>query len=113
MFDRREIDECIQQSLFAISFRSQNSELYQGEPLLPLVKEEARKQGKGHARINFALIFDHLERDRYGSISREHCPAEQRVWDWVIYGSATVPIVPFCLEDLGLLNASDGQKNSR
>lgn len=79
MFDRREIDECIQldeciqQSLFAISFRPQNPELYPGEPLLlPLVKEEARKQDKEHARINFALIFDHLERDRYGSISRAH-----------------------------------------
>lgn len=87
-----QIDECIQQSMFANSFRPQNPELYAGEPLLlQLVKEDARKQGKGHARINFALIFDHLERDHDGSISRAHWPAEQRVWDWIVYGSATVP----------------------
>lgn len=61
MYDRREIDECIQQPMFAISFRPQSPEFYPGEPLLlQLVKEEARKQGKEHARINFALIFDHI-----------------------------------------------------
>ena len=77
-----QIDECIQQSLFAIFFRPQNPELYPGELLLlQLVKDEARKQGKEYARINFALIFNHLERDHDGSISRAHLPAEQRVWD--------------------------------
>lgn len=53
-------------------------------------------------RINFALIFDHLDRDYDGSISRAHWPAEQRVWDRIIYGSATVPAVPLSLEDLEL-----------
>lgn len=56
MFDWGEIDECIQQSLFTISFRPQRPELYPGEPLLPLVKEEAHKQGKEHARINFMTV---------------------------------------------------------
>lgn len=107
-----QLDECIQRSLFAISFRPQSQGLYAGEPLLlQLVKDEARKQGKEHARINFALIFDHLERDHDGSISRAHWPAEQRVWDWIVYGSATVPTVPFSLEDLGLSRAYDGQTN--
>jgi hypothetical protein len=86
--------------------------LYPGEPLLvQLVKDEARKHGKEHARINFALIFDHLERDCNGSISRAHWPAEQRIWDRIIYGSATVPAVPFRLEDLELSKAYDEQTN--
>jgi hypothetical protein len=44
-----QIDECIQHSMFAISFRPQSPALYAGEPLLlQLVKDEARRQGALH-----------------------------------------------------------------
>src|ERR1051326_2535933 len=66
--NQAQIDACLQQSIFAISSRPHPPKLYAGEPLLlPLVKDEARKQGKEHARVNFALFFDHLERN-YGRL---------------------------------------------
>jgi hypothetical protein len=111
-----QIDECIQKSMFALSFRPRNPELQTGELLLlQLVKTEAAQLGKLHSRIDFALVFDHLERDHDGTISQLHWPAENRTWPWIIYCSATVPIIPFSLEDLPL-SASDsyqGQDNAR
>jgi len=57
-----QIDECIQKSMFAFSVRPQNPELQPGELLLlQLVKAEAARLGKLHSRIDFALVFDHIE----------------------------------------------------
>jgi len=109
-----QIDECIQKSMFAIPFRPQNPELQQGELLLlQLVKADAAQLGKLHSRIDFALVFDHLERDHDGTISRLHWPAEDRTWPWIVYCSATVPTIPFSLEDLSLSDANgyQGQTN--
>jgi 5-methylcytosine-specific restriction endonuclease McrA len=111
-----QIDECIQKSMFALKGRPQNPELYQGELLLlQLVKNDASHLGKLKERINFALVFDHLERDYDGTISRRHWPTENRVWPWILYGSATVPTIPFSLEDLPLSvsDAYHGQANPR
>src|SRR4029078_94417 len=64
-----QIDECIQKSMFALSLRPQNPELHEGELLLlQLVKNDASRLGKLKERINFALVFDHLERDYDGAI---------------------------------------------
>ena len=109
-----QIEECIQKSMFAFSVRPQNPELQPGEPLLlQLVKTEAARLGKLHSRIDFALVFDHLEPDYDGMISRLHWPKEHRVWPWIVYGSATVPTIPFSLEDLDLSMDYDGQTNPR
>jgi hypothetical protein len=109
-----QIDECIRKSMFALSIRPQNPELQKGELLLlQLVVQDAAHLHKLHRRIDFALVFDHLERDHDGSISREHWPAEGRVWNWVVYGSETVPTVPFSLEDLPLARSYQGQDNAR
>jgi len=109
-----QIDECIRQAMFALSERPRNPELQPGELLLlQLVKTDADRFDKVHQRINFALVFDHLERDHDGSISRRHWPAEGRVWEWIVYGSATVPTIPFSLEDLGLSRDYMGQDNAR
>jgi 5-methylcytosine-specific restriction endonuclease McrA len=109
-----QIEECIQQSMFAISSRPQSPELQLGEPLLlQLVKTEAAKLGKLHSRIDFALVFDHLEPDHDGTMSRLHWPKENRTWPWIVYSSATVPTVPFSLEDLDLSMDYDGQTNPR
>ena len=35
----------------------------------------------------------------------------QRVWEWILYGSAAVPTLPLSLEDLKLSKAYDGQTN--
>ena len=111
---RAQIDECIEKSMFALSIRPQNPELRPGELLLlQLVKQEALQLGKAHSRIDFALVFDRLERDVDGTISRVHWPAEGRAWPWIVYGSATVPTIPFSLEDLPLSGRYDGQDNAR
>lgn len=109
-----QIDECIQKSMFAIPFRPRKPELQHGELLLlQLVKTEAAQLGKLHSRIDFALVFDHLEQDYDGTISRLHWPAEDRTWPWIVYCSATVPTIPFSLEDLPLsdVNGYQGQTN--
>lgn len=107
-----QIDECIQKSLFAIPYRPQNPELQPGELLLlQLVKDEARKLGQEHERINFALMFEKLEQDPDGSISRFHWPNENRTWRWIVHGLATVPMIPFSLEDLPLSKGYEGQTN--
>jgi hypothetical protein len=100
--------------MFALSQRPRNPELQQGELLLlQLVKTDALTQRKINERINFALIFDRLERDHDGTISRHHWPSENREWDWIIYGLATVPTIPFSLDALGLSRDYAGQDNAR
>src|SRR5262245_46841484 len=111
-----QIDECIQKSMFALSFRPQSPELHQGELLLlQLVKNDAVRLGKINERINFALVFDRIEPDRDGALSRLHWPKEQRTWPWIVYCSATVPTIPFSLENLHLSanDAYQGQANAR
>ncbi len=78
-----QIETCIRKSMFALPVRPKNPELQPGELLLlQLVKEEMNQQTNLIGRINFALIFDHLERDHDGSLSRLTWPTEGRVWDW-------------------------------
>lgn len=109
-----QIDECIRESMFALSENPRNPELQVGELLLlQLTMSDARRLGKVHRRVNFALIFDRIERDHDGSISRKHWPNEGRVWNWIVYGSATVPLIPFSLERLGLSRSYSGQDNAR
>ena len=100
--------------MFAIGFRPQNPELQPGDLLLlQLVKQEAAHGAKLEGRVDFALVFDHLERDHDGSISRLHWPSEGRTWPWIVFGSATVPTIPFSLESLGLSRDYGGQDNAR
>lgn len=109
-----QIDECIAMSMFALSQKPRNPELQQGELLLlQLVKTDAVHQRRTEERINFALIFDRLERDWDGSISRHHWPNENRTWDWIVYGLATVPTIPFSLDSIGLSRSYTGQDNAR
>jgi hypothetical protein len=107
-----QIDECIQTSMYAIHSRPQTPELQPGELLLlQLVKNNARQSGKLKSRINFALVFNHLERDYDGTISRLHWPNAGRIWPWIVYCSDTVPTIPFSLEDLPLSRGYEGQTN--
>src|SRR5579872_2943577 len=109
-----QIDECIQKSMFAINSKPQNPELQPGELLLfQLVKQEAGQLHKLSSRIDFGLVFNRLERDHDGTISRLHRPAEGRIWNWIIYGSATVPTIPFSLEALSLSRRYGGEDNAR
>lgn len=109
-----QIDECIRSSMFALHGRPTNPELQPGELLLlQLVKRDAVRQEKIHSRIEFALVFDRLERDHDGAISRARWPLEGRTWNWILYGLMTVPTIPFSLEDLELSADYDGQDNAR
>lgn len=111
-----QIAECIQKSMFALPARPQTPPLQSGELLLlQLVRAEAERLGKLHSRIDFALVFNHLEEDVNGSISRAHWPHENRTWRWIVHCSATVPTIPFSLEDLPLAETDKyaGQANPR
>ncbi len=108
-----QIDACIRNGMFALYQRPRNPELFQGELLLlQLTVVDASRQRARDKRINFALVFDRIEPDPTGEISRHYWPGEDRVWPWIVYASATVPTVPFSLEELDLSRSYDGQTNA-
>ena len=106
-----QISECIENSMFAVDLlpRFQKGEIL----LLQLVKSQARDLGKIHARIEFALIYDHYETDYTGEISRRHWPLAGKTWRYILFCSKTIPTVPFSLEDLPLLANYAGRTNPR
>jgi hypothetical protein len=111
-----QIAECIQKSMFALPAKPKNPPLQPGELLLlQLVRSEAEKLGKLRSRIEFALVFDHLEEDSTGTISRHHWPHENRTWRWIVHCSGTVPTIPFSLEDLPIVEPDKyiGQTSTR
>lgn len=109
-----QIGECIKKSLFGLSKMPRNPELQPGELLLlQLEKHEAELLGKLESRIDFALVFDRLEHDPNGTISRSHWPHAIRTWPYIVHCSATVPTVPFSLELLNLSRDYGGQQNAR
>jgi hypothetical protein len=105
-----QIDECIRKSLFALPTLPRNPPLRKGEPLLlQLVLSDARPMGKEDSRIEFALIFDAVEEDRTGDVSRQHWPDADRTWRYILHCSETVPTIPFSLENLNLAHDYSGQ----
>lgn len=105
-----QIEECIRKSLFALPALPANPPLQKGEPLLlQLVLRDARPLGKENARIEFALIFDHVEEDPTGEISREHWPDADHTWRYILHCSETIPTIPFSLERLNLGKSYAGQ----
>lgn len=104
-----QIRECIEKSMFAVNNRPRFA---RGEILfLQLVKSEAQALGKLTARIEFALIYDHYERDDTGDISRYHWPYAGRIWKYILFCKETIPTVPFSLESLPLSRSYAGQTN--
>jgi hypothetical protein len=98
-----QVEECIRTSLFAVDSLPQSPPLQRGEVmLLQLTKDDAEEQNKLKSRIEFALIFDHYERDPDGVISRAHWRKAGKTWKYILYGSETIPTAPFSLELLGL-----------
>jgi hypothetical protein len=105
-----QIDECISKSLFALPNLPANPPLRKGEELLlQLVLQDARRLGKEEQRIEFALIFDHVEEDPSGEFSRRHWPDADRTWRFILHCSETIPTIPFSLERLGLSRSYAGQ----
>lgn len=108
-----QIEECIRKSLFALPSLPRNPPLQRGEPLLlQLVLQDARPMGKENSRVEFALIFDHLEEDPTGEISRRHWPNAGRTWRYILHCSETIPTIPFSLEKLDLEGNYAGQANA-
>jgi len=106
-----QIRECIEKSLFAVD---RLPLLQKGEILLlQLVRSEALECGKVHSRIEFALVYDHLESDHTGEISRQHWPFAGKTWRYILFCSKTIPTIPFSLEDLSLSADYGGQTNPR
>src|SRR5260370_32820821 len=81
------------------------------ELLLQLIKEDAAGLGKLDSRIEFALIFDRVQEDPTGQISREHWPNAGKTWKYILHCSETVPTIPFNLEKLRLSKDYAGQTN--
>lgn len=107
-----QIGECIKKSLFGLSRKPRSPELQPGELLLlQLEKHEAALLGKLESRIDFALVFDHLEHDPNGTVSQTYWPQAIQTWPYIIHCSATVPTVPFSLELLNLSKNYGGQQN--
>lgn len=107
-----QIDECIRKSLFALPALPANPPLHKGEELLlQLVLQDARRLGKEDQRIEFALIFDHVEEDPVGETSRRHWPNADRTWRYILHCSETIPTIPLSLERLGLSRSYAGQMN--
>jgi hypothetical protein len=105
-----QIEECIRKSLFALPQLPRTPPLQKGETLLlQLIKTDAVRLGKQRARIEFALIFDHVEGDPTGEISRRHWPDADRTWKHILHCSETVPTIPFSLESLKLSRSYAGQ----
>jgi Domain of unknown function (DUF3883) len=106
-----QIDECVQQGMFALSYEPKISV---GEVLLlPLKKTDRKSQGAVGGRIQHALIFQRFEKDEDGNISRKHWPNAGKTWPWIICSSSVLEVKPFCLEDLTLREKShyQGQHN--
>jgi hypothetical protein len=107
-----QIEECIQKSLFAIDGLPANPPLERGEELLlQLVMADAGRMGKEKSRIEFALIYDHYERDVDGELSRRHWPDAGKTWRYILHCSETIPTIPFSLESLDLERSYSGQAN--
>lgn len=107
-----QIEECIRKSLFAVSMLPRNPPLRKGDVLLlQLVQSDAQRLGKEHSRVEFALIFDHVEADPTGEISRPHWPDAGKTWRYILHCSETVPTIPFSLEDLDLSRSYSGMTN--
>ncbi len=105
-----QIEECIKKGMFALSARPKISA---GEILLlQLRKSDWRQQGKNGGRVQYALVFQHTERDLDGRISKEHWPNANKVWPWIIYSSAVLDVEPFSLEDLPLTRESHYQSQA-
>ncbi len=114
--DATTIEECIRSSKFALPYKPQSPELQQGEYLLlQLNKDEARKSRQLDGRINYALVFDYLEHDPSGALSRHYWPNAGKEWPWIVHCSTTLPARPFSLEHMSLPSGSDysGQTNPR
>jgi hypothetical protein len=108
-----QIEECIRKSLFALPALPANPALREGEELLlQLVAADARRLGKEDSRIEFALIFHHVEEDTTGALSRQHWPEAGKTWRYVLHCSETIPTIPFSLERLRLGKRYAGQSNA-
>ena len=98
-----QVAECIEKSLFAVDALPRNPPLKQGELLLlQLVKSDSASLGKLESRVEFALVFDHVQRDPSGLLSQKHWPNAGKVWEYLLICSDTLPAMPFSLERLSL-----------
>lgn len=101
---------CIEKSVYAL--KPEKPHLQRGELLLLQPdKIEAARQRIQHCRTNFALVFDHIAYDRSydddTTIIRHLWPNASPNWRWILYGSATIPTIPFSLNDLNLSKRYD------
>lgn len=99
------LDMCIEKSVYALP-DSRKPHMERGELLLlHLKKVDAKQQRIQNAQINFVLVFDRLKQDD-GTIIQQLWPHAKPTWQWLLYGSATIPTIPFSLDDADLLDLS-------
>jgi len=91
------LNMCIEKSVYALPGAKkphmEDSELL----LLQLNKVDAIQRGIQHCRTNFALVYDRVEEDP--DAIQQLWPTANPKWRWLLYGSATIPTIPFNLDD--------------
>jgi hypothetical protein len=103
----QQLEECVKQGMFALPNRPQ---INVGEILLlQLKKSDWQLQGAKSGRIQHALVFQRVEHDAKGSISKKHWPNAGKTWQWILYASSVLDVEPFSLEDLPLKRDSHYQ----
>jgi hypothetical protein len=108
-----QIEECIRKSKFALPSLPRTPPIARGEALLlQLVLDDARRLGKERSRIEFALVFEHVEEDPTGELSRKYWPDAPKTWRYILHCSETIPTIPFSLELLDLRHSYAGQNTA-
>jgi hypothetical protein len=102
------MDVCIEKSVYGL--KPKEPHLQRGELLL--LQEVVGRRGLIlDYQTNFALVFDHIAYD--GSydddttVIRHLWPNASPNWWWILYGSATIPTIPFSLNELNLSKRYD------
>jgi Domain of unknown function (DUF3883) len=102
-----QLEECVRLGMFALSGKSH---IDVGEVLLlQLKKVDWHPKGTSDGRIKHALVFQRVEHDKTGKISKLHWPDANKVWPWILYSSAVLDVKPFSLEKLPLNRESHYQ----
>jgi hypothetical protein len=106
----KQIDECVNQGMFALSSKPK---IRVGEVLLlQLKKSDWQAERSSGGRIRYALVFQHVEPDAEGKISKRHWPDAGKTWPWILYSSAVLNVKPFSLEALPLSRESHYQSQA-
>lgn len=99
--DATHLEMCIEKSVYALG--PNEPDMQPGELLvLHLNKMDARRQRIQDGRANFVLVLDRAPEYDDGTCIRQFWQKASSHWRWLLYGSVTIPTIPFSLDDPAL-----------